>query len=84
MTIVLRKYKQLTVFFSFIFLVAFFLFTYMVKLDHLDSFDLNTTVRIQHITPKAIDIFLSFFSLLGSFEITFLFLAVLLFLRRRK
>lgn len=82
--IALRKYKELAIFSSFIFFIAFFLFTYVVKLDHLDSFDFNTTVRIQNITPKTIDIFLSVFSLLGSFEITFFVLLAILLLRKKK
>ncbi len=84
MTIALRKNKQLVILLSFIFLIAFFLFSFVVKLDHLNSFDLNATITLQSIIPKTSDVFLSLFSLLGSFEITFLFLAVILFFRRKK
>lgn len=84
MTTVSQKNKQFAVVASFAFLIVFILFSYVVKLNHFDRFDLNATVGIQSITPKTIDVFLSVFSLLGSFEITFLFLAILFFLRRKK
>lgn len=64
--------------------VVFILFSFIVRSRSLNSFDLSTTVRIQNHTPQQSDIFLSFFSLLGSFEITFLFLFILLILRKKK
>lgn len=68
---------------SFLFFVLFVLFTIVVKKEFLSSFDFNTTVRLQDHIPVKYDSFLSFFSLIGSFEI----LAGLLFfiaLFRRK
>lgn len=68
---------------SFLFFVLFVLFTIIVKKEFLSSFDFNTTVRLQDHIPVKYDSFLSFFSLVGSFEI----LAGLLFfiaLFRRK
>lgn len=68
---------------SFIFLVLFIFFTFVVKKELLNSFDFNTTVRLQNHVSVKYDSFLSFFSLIGSFEI----LAGLLFfivLFRRK
>lgn len=68
---------------SLIFLILFIFFTFIVKQDLLNSFDFNTTVRLQNHIPVKYDSFLSFFSLIGSFEI----LAGLLFfiaLFRRK
>ncbi|MBI5122467.1 phosphatase PAP2 family protein [Candidatus Roizmanbacteria bacterium] len=59
------------------------MFTFVVKKDLLNSFDFDTTVRLQNHIPVKYDSFLSFFSLVGSFEI----LAGLLFfiaLFRRK
>lgn len=68
---------------SFLFFIFFVLFTFVVKKELLSSFDFNTTVRLQNHIPLKYDSFLSFFSLVGSFEI----LAGLLFfiaLFRRK
>ncbi len=68
---------------SFVFLTLFVLFTFIVKREFLNDFDFNTTVRLQNHIPLQYDSFLSFFSLVGSFEI----LAGLLFfivLFRRK
>lgn len=52
------------------FLFAFFGFTLWVRADHLRSFDFDTTVRIQNITPLRIDSFFSFLSVIGRFEYT--------------
>ncbi len=84
MNSILYKYKQPVFVFSAVFLAAFFLFTFIVRFEVLNNFDFNATVKIQDITPKAFDMFLSFFSLLGSFEITFLSLALLLIFRKKK
>lgn len=79
-----RKHKQSVFVFSILFLVLFFLFTFAVRLNIFNNFDFDATVKVQRFTPKSTDIFLSVFSLLGSFEITFLFLALLLIFRKRK
>ena len=65
------------------FFLLFVLFTFVVKKELLSNFDFDTTVRLQNHIPLQYDSFLSFFSLVGSFEI----LAGLLFfiaLFRRK
>ena len=59
---------------------AFVAFTFLVRSDFLRSFDFNTTVRIQDNTPRRLDPYLSYFSFIGSFEVTIaiLFLFALL------
>ena len=61
---------------AFAFFVLFILFTLVVKIDLLNSFDFNTTVKLQNHIPKKIDSIFSSLSLVGSFEI----LAGILFL----
>lgn len=65
-------------------LLIFVLFSITVKSTQLNTFDFNATINIQSHTPQQSDIFLSFFSLLGSFEITFFVLMLFLFLRKKK
>ncbi len=77
------KKKLVWVAISLLFLFAFVVFTFVVKKELLNNFDFDTTVRLQNHIPIKYDSFLSFFSLVGSFEI----LAGLLFfiaLFRRK
>lgn len=65
---------------SIIFLVLFTLFSYHVAKEKLQQFDFDTTVKIQdHISRKYDEIF-SYFSLLGSVEVTFGICLVLSFL----
>lgn len=61
---------------SFLLLLAFAVFTFLVKEDILNRIDFDATVRLQDNLPKKYDSFLSGFSLVGSFEI----LAGLIFL----
>lgn len=70
------KKNILWIFTSLLFLIAFVVFTYLVKEDVFTQFDFDTTVRLQDNLPKKYDAFLSSFSLIGSFEI----LAGLIFL----
>lgn len=68
---------------AIIFFLLFIVFTFIVKKDLLNNFDFDTTVKLQNHIPIKYDSLLSFFSLIGSFEI----LAGLLFfivLFRRK
>ena len=68
---------------AIIFFLLFVAFTFIVKKDLLNNFDFDTTVKLQNHIPIKYDSLLSFFSLIGSFEI----LAGLLFfivLFRRK
>lgn len=68
---------------SFVFFVLFVLFTFIVKKDLLNTFDFNTTVRLQdHISPK-IDIIFSSLSLIGSFEILAGILFVIFIFRKK-
>lgn len=54
---------------AFLFFISFIVFTFVVKTELLNSFDFDTTVRLQNHIPIEYDSFLSFFSLVGSFEI---------------
>ena len=65
---------------SVIFLALFTLFSYHVAKEELQQFDFDTTVKIQdHISRKYDGVF-SYFSLLGSVEVTFGICLVLSFL----
>ncbi len=68
----LRLFVAGAVFF-FIFLLVMFLETRRL----FSSFDLVTTFNLQSVTPRFLDVPLSFFSLLGSFEAITVFLVVL-------
>lgn len=62
---------------SFVFF-AFVFFSYLVKKRFFVNFDFDTTVKIQdHVTPHLSEFF-SYFSLLGSAEVTTLIFAVIL------
>lgn len=65
------------------FLFLFILFTWMVKKDHLVQFDFNTTVRIQNHIPTKYDMWFSFLSLAGSFEITIIILIGMVMSRKK-
>ena len=67
---------------SFIFFI-FVVFSYFVHKDVFNNFDFDTTVRIQDHFSRRFDTLFSFLSLLGSFEIISLAVAVILVLRRR-
>lgn len=58
---------------------AFAVFTLFLMVHPIPHFDLVMTSLIQTITPQSVDGFLSFFSLLGSFEICSLVLLTVLF-----
>lgn len=66
-----------------IFLLLFALFSFLVKEDLLVQFDFDTTVRLQNNISRRFDTFLSYFSVLGSIEVTTLALLVLLAIRRK-
>mgnify|MGYP001571747378 CR=1 FL=1 len=51
-------------------LVLFYSFSYLVSEDVFLRFDFDTTVRIQNQIPIRMDPYLSWFSILGSFEVT--------------
>lgn len=75
--------KKIYFFISVFFIVAFVVFTYIVKKDYLIRFDFDTTVKIQNHIPKKFDYSLSFLSLFGSFEIMFFLLLLLIALRKK-
>ncbi len=73
-------------FLSIIFLSLFTLFSYNVAKEKLQQFDFDTTVKIQDHISRKYDLIFSYFSLLGSVEITFgicLLLSFLSLLRGR-
>lgn len=70
------KKKLLWIGISLFFLMAFIVFTFLVKEDIFNRLDFDITVRLQDNLPQKYDAFLSSFSLIGSFEI----LAGLIFL----
>ena len=66
-----------------ILLVLFYVFSFLVSRDVFTRFDFDMTVKIQANVSTRIDPYLSWFSLLGSFEVTLLIL-VLFFIIKRK
>ncbi len=79
-----RKYIYLLL--GLFFLFVFATYTMYVKKFNPAQFDFDTTVRLQNHTPKKLDSYLSFLSLLGSFEMVSIFLlfAVMFFARKIK
>jgi undecaprenyl-diphosphatase len=73
------KKKQLIIIGSILFFL-FITYTYFVAREYLVQFDFNTTVRTHDNIPTKIDPFFSWFSLIGSFEITSLIVAVSVFI----
>ena len=65
-------------------LVLFYAFSFLVSRDIFTNFDFDMTVRIQHNIPLRLDPLLSWFSILGSFEVTLVILIVFVILRFRK
>jgi len=68
---------------SFLFLLAFAVFTYLVKEDIFNQIDFDITVKLQDHLPKKYDAFLSSFSLAGSFEILLGMIFLIVLLRRK-
>lgn len=77
-----RQHKTLLLM-SILFFVCFASYTYIVHLDILTGADRHSTIQLQKWIPKAIDPFLSFFSLLGSFEVLTILLTIILVLRKK-
>ncbi len=78
-----RSNKYILLLAAATFFILFFIFTFIVKSKSLDQFDFDTTVRIQNHLPRRFDPILSFFSLIGSFEIISIFIAILLILFKK-
>jgi len=68
---------------AIIFFLLFVAFTFIVKKDLLNNFDFDTTVKLQNHIPIKYDSLLSFFSLIGSFEILAGLLFFIILLRRK-
>lgn len=68
---------------AFLFFTLFIVFTLIVKKELLYNFDFNTTVRLQNHIPVKFDPYLSFLSLVGSFEILAGLLFLLVLFRKR-
>ena len=77
------KKKIWYLFFASVFLVFFGFFSYLVKKDLFVRFDFDTTVKLQNHIPKKLDFFLSYFSLIGSFEIYSLLILIIILARRK-
>lgn len=77
------KNKKILIILGSVFLLLFVFFTWIVKKDGFTQFDFDTTVRIQNHIPKKYDMFLSFLSLVGSFEIMITVLIITVFFRRK-
>ena len=63
------KKKLFWIVVSLLFLIAFVVFTFLVKEDVLNRIDFDTTVRLQNHIRTRFDTIFSVFSLIGSFEI---------------
>lgn len=72
------KKKIVVILGSFLFFIGFFGFTLLVKSKVLNSFDFNTSVRLQNHIPHQFDTMLSLFSLIGSFEVIISLLCILI------
>jgi membrane-associated phospholipid phosphatase len=69
---------------GFVLLILFYAFSFVVKEDYLHGHDFNMTVKVQDTIPIRLDPYLSFMSLIGSFEVTLGVLIVFLMFFRRK
>lgn len=78
----MRK-KFWLLFFSSIFFGLFLFFSYLVKKKLFTQIDFDLTVKIQNHIPKKYDEFLSYFSLIGSFEIYSLLIFLIILIRKK-
>lgn len=67
---------------SLFFFLLFIFFSYLVNKDIFTQIDFDSMVKIQNFIPKKYDYYLSFFSLIGSFEITSLALLIIVSIRK--
>src|SRR3989344_5499173 len=63
--------------------ILFFCFSFLVHKNLLTQADFDTTVRLQDNISRRWDLFFSYFSVLGSFEITSLLVLAIVFFRRK-
>ena len=75
--------KLRTIILASLFFISFIVFTFIVKTELLNTFDFDTTVKLQDRIPHQYDSFLSFFSLVGSFEILAGFLFFIALFRKK-
>jgi undecaprenyl-diphosphatase len=75
--------KLRTIILASLFFILFIVFTFIVKTELLNTFDFDTTVKLQDRIPHQYDSFLSFFSLVGSFEILAGFLFFIALFRKK-
>ena len=80
-----RAFKRRLPFFIIggVLLILFYAFSFLVSRDVFTRFDFDMTVRIQNQIPVRIDPYLSWFSLLGSFEVMLGILLVLIAIRKK-
>lgn len=76
----LKKYYLIS---SLTLLIAFFVFTLIVRSDMLRGFDFDTTVRIQSKVPVKLDTFFSILSVVGRFEFTASILLIFILFKRK-
>lgn len=80
--------KKILLLLSFLTFLFFIVFSYIVHKDLLNQFDFDTTVRLQDKLDlllsgrNSFDIFLSTFSLIGSFEVISVLILIILILKR--
>ncbi len=79
----MKKKNIIFLFLSFLFFFLFLFFSYLVKKDLFNKLDFDITVKIQDKIPKKYDQFLSYFSLIGSFEIYSLLIFLIILIRKK-
>ncbi len=77
------KDKLSNLFLSFVFFSFFIVFSFLVQRDLFTQLDFDSMVKLQKIIPTQYDYFLSFFSLIGSFEMYTLLILLIILYRRR-
>lgn len=68
---------------GFFIFIIFFVFSLLVGKDIFNTFDFDTTVKLQDNLDRRVDVIFSFFSLVGNFEFVTLFLLILLVIIRK-
>lgn len=78
------KQNNHILFAGIVFLIVFIALSIAIQGGLFQGLDLQSMIGIQKYIPRLADTPLSFFSLLGSFEITTIILCIVLFMRKRK
>ncbi len=79
MKIIKKFFLSLSLFFFFFFI----LFSYLVSKDIFNQLDFDITVKLQNKIPRSLDSYLSFLSILGSFEILTGIIFLIIFIRKK-